>query len=312
MKQTMVLPLSAALAFVAGGLLISAQQIPTGGPVMSSPLRESGTSVTPAYEGWFDNADGTHNFLIGYYNRNTKEEIDVPIGPNNRFDTKEDMGQPTHFLTRRRYGYFTVTVPREFTKTQKISWTLTVNGVTSTIPFQMRTDYNISPLKASEESPNRGFNVPPKIRFAEPASSPTNFGPLANGLKPLVERKATVGQPMALDMFVEDDALYASGTSAPVRPDEELLKLEVTKFRGPGMVTLKEEPKVVFNKGGKPMQDSAGKATAQVLFSTPGEYLLHVHVVDYSGKGGGGTGCCWGTAVVRVNVAAGAGTTGGQ
>jgi hypothetical protein len=88
------------------------------------------------------------------------------------------------------------------------------------------------------------------------------------------------------------------------------VKFEVTKFRGPGTVTLKEEPKAVFAKGGKPMEASAGKATAQVVFSAPGEYLLHVHALDYAGKGGGGSGCCWTTAVVRVNVAAGAGTTG--
>lgn len=310
MKQKTVLTLSATLALVAGGLVISAQQIPIGGPVMSSPLRESGANVTPAYEGWFDNPDGTHNFLIGYYNRNTKEELDIPIGPNNRFDVKDDMGQPTHFLTRRRYGYFVVTVPKEFTKQQKIAWTLTVNGATATVPFQMHTDYNISPLRASEESPNRGFNVPPKIRFAEPASSPTNFGPLATGLKPLVDKKATVGQPMALDMFVEDDGLYANGNSAPVRPDEEAVKLEVTKFRGPGTVTVKEEPKVAFTKGGKPMEANAGKATAHLVFSAPGDYLLHVHALDYAGKGGGGTGCCWGTAVLRVTVAGGAAATG--
>lgn len=310
MKQKTVLALSATLALVAGGLVLAAQQSPIGGPVMSAPLRESGTNVTPAFEGWFDNPDGSHNFLIGYFNRNTKEELDIPIGPNNRFDVKDDMGQPTHFLIRRRYGYFVVTMPKEFTKQQKITWTLAVNGVTATIPFQMHTDYNISPLKASEESPNKSFNVPPTIRFAEPASSPKVFGPLASGLRPLVDKKATAGQPMALDIFVDDDGLYASGNSAPVRPDEELVKLEVTKFRGPGTVTLKEETKVAFVKGGKPMQDSSGKATAHVVFGAPGEYLLHVHAIDYSGKGGGATGCCWGTAVVRVNVAGGAGATG--
>lgn len=309
MKQKKVLGLSAALALTAGGLMLSAQA-PFGGAVMSSPPREFGGSVTPAYEGWFDNPDGSHNFLIGYYNRNTREELDIPIGPNNRFDTKEDMGQPTHFLTRRRYGYFIVTVPKEFTKTQKVSWTLTANGVTTTIPFQLHTDYNISPLKASEESPNKGFNVPAKIRFAEPPSSPTQFGPLATGLKPMLERKATVGQPMTLDVFTDDDALYASGASSPVRAEEAIVKIEVSKFRGPGQVTVKEEPKLTTTKGGKPMEPYSGKGSTSVTFSAPGDYLLHVHAIDYSGKGGGGTGCCWTTAILKVAVAGGAGRTG--
>ena len=44
---------------------------------------------------------------------------------------------------------------RNSPKTQKISWTLTVNGMTTTIPFYMHTDYNISPFKSSEESAER-------------------------------------------------------------------------------------------------------------------------------------------------------------
>ena len=97
----------AACACVSTGAA-SAQQL------AMEPLKESGSNVYPAYEGWYKNDDGTYTLLVGYYNRNTKEELDVPLGPNNRFDTQPDMGQPTHFLTRRRYGFFVVTVPKEF------------------------------------------------------------------------------------------------------------------------------------------------------------------------------------------------------
>jgi len=61
--------------------------------------------VTGAFEGWYENGDGPRGFLIGYYNRNTQEELDIPIGPNNRIDPGgPDMGQPTHFLPSRQYG----------------------------------------------------------------------------------------------------------------------------------------------------------------------------------------------------------------
>ena len=50
-------------------------------PTISEPLRGFGASVTPAYEGWFTNADGTHSFLIGYLNRNNTQSVDIPIGP---------------------------------------------------------------------------------------------------------------------------------------------------------------------------------------------------------------------------------------
>ena len=54
---------------------VSAQLLP------SAPPKQFGGSVTPAFEGWFDNPDGTHTFLIGYFNRNTSAEVDIPIGP---------------------------------------------------------------------------------------------------------------------------------------------------------------------------------------------------------------------------------------
>lgn len=308
MKQKTVLGVSAAIALIAGGMVLSAQTL--GGPIMSAPQKEFGGSVSPAYEGWFDNPDGSHNFLIGYYSRNTKEEVDIPIGPNNRFDTQADLGQPTHFLTRRRYGYFIVTVPKEFSKTQKISWTLTANGVTTTIPFQLHTDYNISPLKASEESTDKSYNTPPRVRFAEPPTATTNFGPVASGLKPLADLKATVGQPMPLNIFVDDDGSYASNTGAKPREGEEPVQLEITKYRGPGTVTVAEGAKMTTIKGGRENQPYSGKLTANVRFSAPGDYLLHVHAIDFSGKGGAGTGCCWGTAIVKVAVTGGAGATG--
>ena len=33
------------------------------------PPRERGASITPAYEGWYANSDGTFSMLIGYYRR---------------------------------------------------------------------------------------------------------------------------------------------------------------------------------------------------------------------------------------------------
>lgn len=67
-------------------------------------------------------------------------------------------------------------------------------------------------------------------------------------------------------------------------------------------------------KGGKPLEPYAGKATGTLSFSAPGDYVVHITINDYSEKGGGATGCCWTTAMVKVNVkpAAGARTTGQQ
>src|SRR6266542_4449296 len=73
-------------------------------PLPLEPQRERGTSITPAFEGWFENSDGTFSFLLGYYNRNTKEALDIPVGPKNRVEPGPiDQGQPTYFETGRQW-----------------------------------------------------------------------------------------------------------------------------------------------------------------------------------------------------------------
>ena len=62
----------------------------------------SGQSVSPAYEGYDANPDGSFNMWFGYMNRNYEEEPDIPVGPNNSFEPgPADRGQPTHFAVRR-------------------------------------------------------------------------------------------------------------------------------------------------------------------------------------------------------------------
>jgi len=283
------------MTLVAAGTVVSAQTL-----LPSSPPKGFGASVTPAFEGWFDNRDGTHTFLIGYFNRNTSAELDMPIGPNNHFTPGDaDMGQPTHFLTGRRYGMFVYTVPKEFAKTQKLTWVLTVNGVTSKVPFYMSPDYNISPMQASEEGP-RGYNLPPVLRFS--ARDESFKGPLGTIAK-AVSRIATVGVPMALDISADDDAQYSSGANTPMNSAPSPVELVISKYRGPGTVTIADpRAKLTAIKGGKPDEPFSGTASTTATFDAPGDYLLHVTANDYSGNGGGGAACCWTTAIVKVSV----------
>jgi len=46
----------------------------------------------------------------------------------------------------------------------------------------------------------------------------------------------------------------------------------------------------------------SGKATTNVKFGEPGDYVLHITANDYSGDGGGGFGCCWTTSLLKVSV----------
>src|ERR1700748_3734580 len=151
------------------------------------PPHDSGQSVTAAYEGWFANADGTFSILFGYYNRNNKQELDIPIGPENCMEPGgPDRGQPTHFLTGRQWGVFTVTVPKDFGATTKLIWTITANGSTTQIPAKLDPLWQLEPFKDATG------NMPPYLGF-------TDKGPFVNGPKgPSETLTATVGQPAAV------------------------------------------------------------------------------------------------------------------
>jgi len=286
-----------ALALAAGAVALSAQQAPI---LPSEPPRGFGTSVTGAYEGWFDNADGSHTFLVGYMNRNRQREIDVPIGPNNRIEPGgPDLGQPTHFMPGRKIGMFTVTVPKEFKPDQRLTWTLTVNGQTMSIPLKMNVDYNVSPLKIQHTATIT--NTPPAIRLDE-KGAPIQ-GPLATALKPAATRTASISTPLALDIWADDDATFSTGPGTAPRTPPPPVSVTWTQFRGVGKVTFeKEKPEMQKLAGGNIGEPFRGKYSTTAKFSEPGDYMLHVTANDYSGDGGGGEVCCWTTAIVKVTV----------
>ena len=51
-------------------------------------------SITPVYEGWYENPDGTFSLSWGYFNRNSEELIEIPIGTDNRRREESDDGPP--------------------------------------------------------------------------------------------------------------------------------------------------------------------------------------------------------------------------
>ena len=281
-------PLAVALA-MAGGVLWAAQQLP------SEPNRQFGGGVTGAYEGWFDNPDGSHNFLVGYFSRNSAQPVDIPVGPNNRIEPGgPDMGQPTHFLTGRQHGMFIVTVPKEFSAKQQLTWTLVANGQSNSIPLRLHPDYVLSPLTEAT-----AHNTPPVLRFAQ--NGPPTQGPIAFVAK-AATRTTSTSMPLALTVWAGDDGKYTTGTSAPLRnPPPPAVTLTWSKYRGPGSVTFdKARPDMEKLQSGEAAFNL--KATTDVKFSQPGDYVLHVTANDYSGVGGGGFQCCWSTAMVKVSV----------
>src|SRR5215467_14424493 len=271
-----------------GGALLLGQQLPES-------RKQFGASITAAFEGWYTNPDGSRSFLVGYLNRNTQQELDIAVGDNNRIEPGgPDLGQPTHFAPGRRWGIFSVPIPKNFTPQDKLTWTLFANGQNTSIPLRLNPDYVISPF--SEISVN---NTPPVIRFEQ--NGQAIQGPVA-ALPGAPRRTASLSAPFAVTLWVTDDMKYTSNTSAPLTTPRPPVTLTWSKYRGPGTVTFDKAQPAVEKLSSSPDSLFNGKATTNVRFAEAGDYVLHVTANDYSGDGGGGFQCCWTTALVKVSV----------
>jgi hypothetical protein len=143
-------------------------------------------NVSPAFEGWEKNDDGSFNMMFGYMNRNWEEEVDVPVGPDNNLSPgSPDQGQPTHFQPRRNRFVFKVRVPADWGKKELI-WTLTTKGKTEKAYASLREDSLVDNIvQASEQgalgagvsSPLIRANVAPEI-----TTTPANAARRSAGL----------------------------------------------------------------------------------------------------------------------------------
>lgn len=174
------------------------------GPAAAQNLTYAkGQNVSPAYEGWEEDSAGRRFFLFGYMNRNWQEELDVPIGPDNRFTTgNPDQGQPTHFLPRRNRFIFRVPVPPGFTEKDELVWSLTTRGKTEFAYASLRIDYKVDDVvKASETGALGAGSSSPEVRANTPPVLEVQ-GPRRIEVK--------VGEAVPLVATVRDDGLPKS------------------------------------------------------------------------------------------------------
>lgn len=262
------------------------------------PLKDSGSNVYPAYEGWYKNDDGSYTLLIGYYNRNKKETLDIPIGPDNKIEPGgPDQGQPTHFEVGRGWGTIAIKVPKDFGD-KKLTWTITANGKTVSVPFGIVKGYQIEPFLDAAMG-----NKPPVIKFTENGKALT--GPPA----PLSEAfvvNGVAGEAVPLKFWVTDDgkedtptggsaaAGGAASAAAAARAQRARVTTTLSKYRGPGEIKFADSTPAV----------EKDMVNTTATFSLPGEYLIRVEGNDSSGVGGGGFQCCWTTAYIKAVIKA--------
>jgi hypothetical protein len=235
----------------------------------------SGQGVAPAYEGFDVNPDGSFNMWFGYMNRNYEETLDIPIGPDNRFEPGGDRGQPTHFEIRRHKDVFKVVVPKDFGD-QRLVWLLTVHGKTEQVAGSLKPVWMIDRNRTTRggNSERINSNTPPVVRVETP--------------------EATLDAPGTVNLSISatDDGLPARGG----KPTG--MTASWAKYRGTGGVRLAPAQSKLMD----------GRASVAATFDTPGEYVLQVVVDDGSGELAGNFGyhCCWTNAQVKVTVHGGA------
>lgn len=250
-----------------------------------APPSAAGEAVTPVFEGWYRNPDGTYSLSFGYFNRNFEEVIEVPIGADNFISPGEaGQGQPTHFEPRRHWGVFAVKVPADF-GSREIVWTMNVRGQKWEIPGSLNPLWEIDALEGEAGS----GNTPPVLRFSP--DGPTGAGPAGLSGPP---RTARVGQPLTLEVWATDDG-RASGSIVSGGRRGVPVTLTWIKHSGPGGVTFADDTPDVG------AEDHRAVTTA--VFDAPGEYVLRVRANDASGVSGAGHAqCCWTNGFVKVTV----------
>ncbi len=270
----------------------------------------SGDTLTPAYEGWWPNDDGTFKLFFGYMNSNWEEEFDVDVGPENYFSVvgpgelddldidgydfgRADEGQPTHFYPRRNAFLFTVDVPADFGE-KELVWTLHARSNYKARAYgTLKSDYRIDPQVISTEVGGAFGSLDDRLR--------TNIPPELV-LEGEAFRTVSVGQALDLAVTVKDpDNLPARSSRPPPRTAEQIYRppqsIVVTSgpgerfswiiYRGPAdrasfePVQMKTymDSRVYANSPWSPpftipMPPEDNRWTSTVTFDTPGEYVL--------------------------------------
>jgi hypothetical protein len=213
--------------------------LPLVGDAQTRFMYTSGQSVSPSYEGWTPNADGSFTMYFGYMNSNWQQEFDIPIGPQNGIEPGgPDQGQPTHFYPRRNPFLFTLQVPKDF-GAKELIWTITSNGKTERAYASLKTDYQIDPQVISTEVGGDFGSLRDELR--------TNIPPELTVVE--TKRSVKTNEPVALVAIAKDpDNIPAR--RAPAKPPAEGQPVTISAaalYRPPSSIVASSGPGLRFS-----------------------------------------------------------------
>src|SRR5438128_10691576 len=204
-----------------------------------------GQSVSPSYEGWMPNEDGSFTLYFGYMNSNWLEEFDVPVGPDNAIEPGgPDQGQPTHFYPRRNPFLFTIRVPKDF-GIKELIWTLKTHDKTEKAYASLKTDYQIDRQVISTEVGGDFGNLRDELRYNIPPELEVQGE---------ARRSVKVGEPLTLV------ALAGDPDNLPARRDGK------PQPRHPGKPAIEEAPKL---SSPRPASASPSATIANLVYRPP-------------------------------------------
>ena len=211
------------------------------------------------------NPDGTYTFYFGYFNRNSEEEVDIPIGPDNKFDADNiDQGQPTHFYPSPRWWVFGVVVPKDWAKDKRLVWTLTNRGHTNQAKAWLEPEWEVDQGIISKNSPRDSMLMTSGL-------GDVDFDNVAPKMTGSPTQTVKLGDPLTLTVTATDDD-RPKPITAPGR--QQGVRIRWIVYRGSGKVRF--DPDIMSERVyGKPVT-----MQTRVTFSTPGNYRLRAIASD--------------------------------
>ena len=256
-------------AICSGILLLSGTlAIPAQIPGTTQTRHTRGQDVSPTYEGWEKNADGTYTMHFGYYNRNSEEDLDVSVGPDNTFDLGSgDQGQPTHFYAGRRWWVFNVLVPKDWPKDKRVVWTLTTHGVTNVAKGWLQPEWEMDAGVVVKNSGRDPFLL------SAGGNGEADFDNLRPKITGPSAQTVTLPNTLTLSVTATDDGL-PKPIPDPTGRRQPGVRIRWIVYRGPNK--LKFDPEIMSGRVyGKP-----ATLESKVSFSEPGVYRLRAIASD--------------------------------
>lgn len=222
-------------------------------------IRSHGQPVIPLFDGWYPNEDGTSTICFGFFNMNSEQALDIPLGELNYIETDypgldlSDTLIPTHFdplppRYRHVFCAYSITVPEGFNSSHRINWHITANGQKLSNPGKVIPAYVLD----EPRSDGRG-DIAPLVTLVSDAEGVRG----RTGIHHPKVYSTRINQPLTL--------------SAQIDHSDDVVWVGWAHHSGPGKAEFSKKEYEI---------ESGSRTETEVSFSEPGEYVVRMQTID--------------------------------